>query len=252
LATTGQSKLAFVGHSEGATTMLTSLTTERAEWFKDRISIFVAIASVSRMDHMKSTLLRVLGSSSIPFNIIKSLGIKEWFDPNILWTTLFNHICNYVIQICEFNMMTISDGKPSVNDRDAFRIYMGHFPGGLSVKTLDHELQMYNAEKFQYYDYGTEGNMEKYGTKTPPEIALENINDFTIAMMVGDSDLIGDVIDNEWLRDKLGRNVVFYKVYDYGNSSFYVAKQIEEYLEDLVGLLKKYTSSSFLKTKVND
>merc|ERR1711957_117587 len=132
-------------------------------------------------------------------------------------------------EICQFNMYLITDGKPSVNDRMAFRNYMGHFPGGLSVKILDHELQIYRAERFQYFDYGVEQNLETYGSEQAPIIPVNEIDGIKIAMMIGDSDLLGNVEDNVWLRKQLGDNVLFYKVYDFGNSSFYIAKEIELY-----------------------
>lgn len=243
---TGKSKIAFIGHSTGATTMLTSLTLEQAQWFKDRISVFVALAPISRMDHMKSTLLRILGVSDIPIKIVQLLGIHEWFNENIIATTLFQHVCNYLPQICEFNFKLISEGDPSVNNRDALRIYLGHFPGGLSVKLLAHELQMYRAAKFQKYDYGTEENMKKYGTKQPPEYDLSKISGIPVAMMVGTSDLLGDVEDNRWLRDQLEDNVMFYKEYNYGGTSFYIAKDMG-YLEEVTSILSQYTNVSSRK-----
>lgn len=233
--------MAFVGHSEGATTLFTALTTNEADWFKERISIFAALATVSRLDNLQSTLLKVLGANDLALNIVKFFGIREWFYPNIYTRTLFVNICNYLPQICEFNLKTISDGDPSVNDRDVLRIYLGHFPGGLSVKTLDHELQIYKAKRFQQYDYGTQQNMEKYGSDTPPLIPVEKIYGIPIAMMAGTSDLLGDVKDNEWLRDQLGSDVIFYKTYDYGCSSFYIGKDMR-YLEDLTNVLKQYTN----------
>jgi pimeloyl-ACP methyl ester carboxylesterase len=252
LEKTGQSKLAFIGHSEGASTMIAALTTQEAEWFKQRVSILIALAPVSRMENMKSTLLRVLGANDFAIGLVRFFGVKEWFYPNIYTRTLFNNICNYVPQICEFNLKYITDGDPTLNDRNSFRIYMGHFPGGLSVRTLDHELQIFRAKRYQYYDFGKDGNLEKYGTETPPEIEVSKIQGMPIAMLIGDQDLLGDVKDNEWLRDRLGRNVVFYKVYNLGNSSFYVAKDIETYLKDVVDLLRKYTNKSFLKSQMDN
>jgi pimeloyl-ACP methyl ester carboxylesterase len=242
LSKTGHSKLAFVGHSEGSTTMLTSLTTNDAQWFKDRISIFIAVAPVARLENMKTTWLRILGASDLPIALVKLFGIKEWFAPTFFARAKFQFLCNYIPEVCQFNMWLITDGKPLVNDRDSFRNYMGHFPGGLSVKILDHELQIYRDERFQYFDYGTEENLEKYGTEVAPIIPVEKINGVKIAMMIGESDLLGNVVDNEWLRQQLGSNIVSYKIYDYGNSSFYVAKEIELYLKDMVELLRKYAS----------
>jgi hypothetical protein len=237
LSVTGQGKIAFIGHSEGFTTMLAALTTVEADWFKDRVSVVVGLAPVSKLGNIGTGLLKVLGSTDFAIGIVKFFGIHEWFYPNVYTNTLFYYICDPFPQICEFNLKYITDGDPSVNDRSVLRIYLGHFPGGLSVKTLDHELQLYKADKFQLFDYGTKGNMIEYGAETPPQIPVNSIKDIPIAMFVGTSDLLGDVKDNRWLRDQLGANIKFYKEYEYGCSSFYIAKDMS-YLEDLVVTLK--------------
>lgn len=237
---TGQDKIIFVGHSEGFTTMITALSTEEAEWYKQRVSLVVGLAPVSRLDNIGTGLLRVLGANGLSIGLVKLFGINEWFAPTF-WNNLkFVYACDYFPIICESSLKYISDGDPSVNDRALLRIYMGHFPGGLSVKTLDHELQIYQAKKFQYYDFGTKGNLEHYGTETAPEIPLHKVDGMPIAMFVGNSDLLGDVKDNEWLREQLGSNVIHYQVYDYGCSTFYIGKDMV-YLEDLVRVMRPYS-----------
>jgi hypothetical protein len=237
---TGQDKIIFVGHSEGFTTMLTALTTNEADWFKQRVSLLVGLAPVSRLNDIGTGLLKFLGANNLAIGLVKLLGIKEWFYPNIYTNTLFVNICNYAPIICETNLKYITDGDPTVNDREILRIYLGHFPGGLSVQTLDHELQMYQAQRFQYFDYGKKENLEKYGTETPPEIPVNKINGMPIAMFVGNSDLLGDVKDNQWLKEQLGTNVIHYKEYDYGCATFYIGKDMS-YLEDLVNVMRPYS-----------
>lgn len=236
---TKQDKLSFIGHSEGFTTMISALTTEEAQWVKDRVNVVIGLAPVAKFEYLKSTLLRVLGVNNLSIDLVKLFGIREWFYPNIYTRTLFVNICNYLPQICEFNLKYITDGDPSVNDRSVLRIYLGHFPGGLSVKLLEHELQLYRSKNFQRFDYGKEENRQKYGTDTPPEIPVQDISGIPIAMMVGKSDLLGSVEDNRWLKEQLGNNIVFYKEYDYGCSSFYIAKDMS-YLDEVADLLYKY------------
>lgn len=236
---TGKSKLAFVGQAESFATMLTALTTDEQKWFKDRVSFLVGVSPISKMDNLKSPLLRFLGITDIPLNIVKLLGYKEWFGESFSSWFKFQFVCNYFPVVCERSLERNSDGDSSVNDRDALRVYFGHFPGGLSVKILEHELQLYNQAKFQYFDYGKKKNLEEYGTETPPQIPVHEIKGMPMAMMVGSSDLLGSVKDNEWLRDQLGDNIKSFKIYDYGRTSWYIAKDMQ-YLDDLDVLLKKY------------
>jgi hypothetical protein len=239
LSKTGKSKVAFIGQAESFATMLTALTTEEEQWFKDRVSFLVGLAPISRLDHIKTPLLKFLGISDIPLNIVKLLGYKEWFGDTWSSRFKFHFLCNYIPAICERSLRMNTDGDPSVNDRDVLRVYMGHFPGGLSVKILEHELQLYRSGKFAYFDYGNEKNLEIYGSEEPAEIPVGEISGLPMAMFVGNSDLLGSVADNEWLRDQLGDNVKFFKVYDMGRASFYIAKDMK-YLYDLDAVLKQY------------
>lgn len=99
----------------------------------------------------------------------------------------------------------MSEGNTSVNDLESMRVYFGHYPAGISVKTLEHTLQTYQAKKFQYFDYGVEENKKRYQSENPPEINLKAINGMKIGLFVGSYDLFGDLEDNEWLRDNLGK-----------------------------------------------
>ena len=232
--------------------MLYSLTTEDAEWFKERISLIIGLAPVARLDNIETTLLKILGSSNAAINLVKMFGKKEWFSENLWTKSFFQKLCSKFPKISETNMKFITDGDPDVNDREVFKLYMRHFPGGLSVKLLEHELQIYRAQRFQLFDYGKDKNKEIYGEEIPPIIPVEKITGISIAMMVGNSDLLGDVKDNEWLRDQIQQNIVSYKVYDYGCSSFYNAKDMC-YLDEMKSLLSQFSEPKIKKdvTSVN-
>jgi len=223
--------------------MLTALTTDQAHWIKEKVSILIGLAPISRLDNIGTGLLKTLGYSDFAIGLVRFAGIKEWFGNTLYTRTLFNKICDPFPQVCEFNLKYITDGDPSVNDRNVLRTYMGHFPGGLSVMTLEHELQLYRQKKFQYFDYGKKKNIQEYGEENAPEILVKDIKNMPIALLVGDSDLLGDVKDNQWLRDTLGDNIKFYKEYSMGCASFYIGKDMS-YLEDVHDILKKYTQTA--------
>ena len=49
----------------------------------------------------------------------------------------------------------VADKDPNINDPTATKVYLGHFPSGMSLKQALHFTQMVLAEKFQRYDYET-------------------------------------------------------------------------------------------------
>ena len=54
--------------------------------------------------------------------------------------------------------------------------YLDHLPAGSSTEPIVHyaQLTLYENE-FKRFDYGIEGNMEHYGTTTPPEYDLSKV-----------------------------------------------------------------------------
>ncbi len=87
-------------------------------------------------------------------------------------------------------------------------VYLGHFPSGTSLRTLEHYGQLNVSGKFQYYDYNFQSqnkadNWEKYHQESPPEIDLTKISRVPIAMYIGKGDLLATVDDCNWARTQL-------------------------------------------------
>mmetsp|Transcript_18890 Transcript_18890/g.16737 ORF Transcript_18890/g.16737 Transcript_18890/m.16737 type:complete len:387 (+) Transcript_18890:34-1194(+) len=235
---TGQNKISVIAHSEATATFWTAMS-ENPKWYEERVNLLAALGPVSKLDNIKTVLLKTLGANGLAIGLIKLLGIQEFFSPNFSNQLWFKHTCGIFPQFCEFSTSIISDGDTSVDDLAAMRVYYGHYPAGISVKSLDHTLQIYRSKRFQYYDYGKAENAKKYGTETPPLIDLSNISGVPISMFVGTTDLLGDPEDNLWLKQQLGNNVVQHRVYDYGHITFFIGKEVG-YLQDLVNDLRRY------------
>ena len=48
-------------------------------------------------------------------------------------------------------------------------------PCGISLKQFIHGLQMWDSGDFRRYDFGTEGNLEKYGQERPPHYNVSRV-----------------------------------------------------------------------------
>lgn len=54
--------------------------------------------------------------------------------------------------------------------------YLDHLPAGSSTQTFVHYAQLYlNKDNFVRYDYGEEGNIDHYGTPSPPAFDLTKV-----------------------------------------------------------------------------
>lgn len=56
-------------------------------------------------------------------------------------------------------------------------VIFGHTPAGTSTKTVVHYAQeIHEGGNFQYFDYGPEENLKRYGQEKPLQYNLENIS----------------------------------------------------------------------------
>ena len=96
------------------------------------------------------------------------------------------------------------DAEPSKCSELGLHNVGGHYEAGTSVRCLTHYRQIYEAKRFQYFDYEkAEKNREAYGQDGPPEIDLQAFSDMPIGMFFGKTDLFVSPGDYNWLKDEL-------------------------------------------------
>jgi pimeloyl-ACP methyl ester carboxylesterase len=224
---TGYKKVAYVGHSQGTSQMFTAMA-EFPEWAQERISLFIALGPVARLDNSKSMLLSLLADvKGLLVTTMKTLGMHEVFPANYLTTTAMKAVCGTFPILCKGVNILFADMNPFEDDSALFGTYMGHNPSGTSLVALHHFAQVMKAKKFQHYDYGKKGNQEHYGQNSPPEIPLAASNGrVPTALFVGKNDELGDVKDNEWIASVIPDSITHHKVYAYGHLSFFVGKDM--------------------------
>lgn len=126
---TGQYKVAYFGHSQGTTSMFSALASNEEYW-KERISIFIAYAPVLRPN--ENNRLFDLGAKNSA-KLEKTLGkasIWELFGNN--WTE-YSKIIRVLIP--GFTNAVLSQFTfAEFNDHEAAQRFIGHFPHGSSVR----------------------------------------------------------------------------------------------------------------------
>ena len=96
-------------------------------------------------------------------------------------------------------------------------------------------------KRFEYYDYGREGNRKIYNQETPPPIPLENVTGFPIALFAGTEDKLAAIEDVRWLKEKLETqdSLIYYEEYKFGHLAFLIPNNLQIY-QDIVNLLKTF------------
>ena len=141
-------KVAYVGHSQGTTQFFVGMA-EEPDWFAERVSVFIALGPVARLDHSKSHLLKMI--STFKYAVVKAarlLGIHEMFPSNYLTRTGMTALCGNIPSLCLAGTALVASTYPLVDEKKAGGLYMSHFPSGTSLKALDHFAQVLNSKKF--------------------------------------------------------------------------------------------------------
>lgn len=81
---------------------------------------------------------------------------------------------------------------------DIFR----YIPAGASTKSVIHASQLMKTTRFQQFDYGIFGNLDKYRRFTPPTYSLSKVT-AKVAIWYGDNDWLSSTIDVDRLRREL-------------------------------------------------
>jgi hypothetical protein len=92
------------------------------------------------LSHCKSSLLTFFAEhDSFIIDTCETLGIYDIFPDNWIDDAVFQVLCGYIPEICDFGMWLIVDEDPSLDDDTRSEDYLGgHFPSGTGLYTLVH------------------------------------------------------------------------------------------------------------------
>ena len=235
-------KIIYFGHSQGTSLMFSGLT-QKFDFYKQNIKLFVALAPVVRLANIGSTFLSILSKISI-HKLVKKIKIYEMGPSNKITTNLMNFMENYASNLTNFFINLCADSKSKeCNDQNALAVYLKHSPCGCSLKCLIHYVQIIKNKKFIYYDYRKEANFAMYHQIEPPEYDLSIIKDFPIMLIGGEMDKLGTPEDIRWLNAELAKNdnVIYYKILpNMGHLSFMVAKDFSWFDEPFQIIMNNY------------
>ncbi|KAL1505736.1 hypothetical protein ABEB36_005230 [Hypothenemus hampei] len=235
-------EIIYIGHSMGTTIsyVLASTLPQVAK----NLKVIISLAPTVYMTHLQSPVRYLAPFASDLAWITKYLGIKQFAPTNKL-LILLSYQCekSYGKAICRNLLYALGGFNQAETNMTMLPKITSHDPAGASTKTLLHYAQEIRDDgKFQQYDYGTEGNLEKYGTPTPPEYNLTNVKR-PVYLVYAAADILTSYIDVERLAKNLTTLVGMYKVpsKNFGHVDFifgihafeYVYKPVVQFLHNL-------------------
>lgn len=204
LTTSGQQKLHYIGWSGSTNAFLALGSTIPSYMSKIQSAHLLSPASyythafapafraISPLPGMLGELFRVLGAGEF---LPDSPFVRTFTAPCLKNTTLTDIACTNVLFLFAGYGSTQLD--PSQMDQ-IFR----YMPAGVSTKACIHVAQLTATTKYRQYDYGFFGNLLNYGSFSPPEYKLSQVN-APVALWSGDSDWLSSPIDANRLASAL-------------------------------------------------
>lgn len=130
--------------------------------------------------------------------------------------------------------------NPKTDDPKGMSALSNRYQMGLNIKSFKHYIQSARTGTVTYFDYGIQGNLETYGTETPPLIPFQDTNN-PVALLYSSQDYSSDQVDAEWYAEQIENELVFYQFYDFSHIAFIIGFDTLQYLDDLLEIYEAIT-----------
>ncbi|XP_076684092.1 lipase 3-like [Andrena cerasifolii] len=172
-----QEKILYVGHSQGTTAFFV-MASERVEQ-QAKIKAMFALAPATFMPRNTNPFIRLLAPFADNIGKLADLiGMYEFMPTDELMQSLAQLVCgNEAITkpLCEKMIVHFIGANERDLNLDLIPEVLRYDPAGASTRQFVHYAQLINSGKFQQYNHGLIDNLKKYGTISPPDYKLQNI-----------------------------------------------------------------------------
>lgn len=213
LNTTQQTKLYYVGHSQG-TLILFALLSEKPEYNK-KIQLFSALGPVTNVTYMTSPVRLLAPFAQDAQLLFDMFGEYDFLPSNWFIRFLADTMCKYHVSrlLCEDVIFLVDGTDTHELNMTRLPVFVSHTPAGTSVKNMVHFAQLVREKRFQKYDYGRSKNIEVYGQETPPEYNVSRVT-APVGLFWSENDWFADPKDVRQLSERLPALTLNYKVPD--------------------------------------
>jgi len=198
---TNKTKVIYIGHSQGSTTMFALLASKPQ--YNEKISIFVALAPVTYFSHNQSPEFQ--GLSNFEPLLAEFYG-SEFMPRTSIETLLFFVTCTLPTEELCADFTFFLYGYSIHIDPNRLPVYLCHSPVGYAWGQLLQYLQHSVVDKFQKYDFGSITNQQEYGQSSPPQYDLSNVS-APVALYHSDGDLLTNIVDVQKLISELVNSI---------------------------------------------
>ncbi|XP_037953470.1 lipase 3-like [Teleopsis dalmanni] len=241
---TGESKIHYVGHSQG-TTVFFVMTSTRPE-YNDKIKTAHMMAPPIFMGNCTDDLVVLLspyvGTPGVGANL---LGNQQFVPSNPFIQRILDTACGGDPTFPEYcqTLFLLWAGTEQVNLNVTLLPQVAEtHPAGISTNQGIHYIQESVSNHFRQFDHGPKKNLKRYGQEVPPDYNLQNI---VVDMYIyyGLADTSANAKDIQRLPEHLSNIKHFYEVPNptWGHLDFIFANQVKEEMNDkIINFCNKY------------
>ncbi|KAG1363928.1 triacylglycerol lipase 1 [Cocos nucifera] len=232
---TTNSKIFFVGHSQGTIMALAAFTMPNVVRMIESAAL---LCPISYLDHISSSfVLRAVGLHLD--QLLLTIGIHQLNFRSDMGIQILDSVCDGHMD-CN-NLLTAITGKNCCFNASRIDYYLEYEPHPSSTKNLNHLFQMIRTGTFAKYDYGWLRNVIHYGRLHPPAFDLAKIPDsLPIWMGYGGSDALADVADVRRTVNELRSKPKLFYIDKYGHIDFIMSVKAKD---DVYGNLIRFFRS---------
>ncbi|XP_062707252.1 lipase 3-like [Aedes albopictus] len=177
LARTGQQRLQYVGHSQGTTVFWVMMS--QHPYYNQRVKSAHLLAPAAYMHRTRSPYVIFLAAYLHTTELMLQMMGTYYFAPtdemdiqgginNCRDGAPFQQMCT----ITTFLMAGFNSQEVNYT---MLPVMHGHSPAGASSMQMIHHAQTVRSHIFRQYDHGPTQNMIRYGSLTPPNYNLNNV-----------------------------------------------------------------------------
>lgn len=254
LRLTGQTKVVYVGHSQGTTQMFAGLSDPASkDYLNSKVAKFVALAPVVYATQCNNKALKQFADNPLILDTCNLYGQYQLFPAGCSMDSgqaaFMEYLCTIANWMC-VQFLNGGDLDPVYDNTKRLPIFFAHSPNGASVRCFQHFAQMFyepkSDPKFHMFDFGRSENLKRYGQLAPPAYDFQNIK-IPITLFTGMQDTLGDPGDNSILFANLQTAGVATNIYRYnnwGHLTFVWGLNVQQFFQDLLREIRAAATES--------
>ncbi|KAG2633737.1 triacylglycerol lipase 1 isoform X1 [Panicum virgatum] len=222
--TVSQSKILYVGHSQGTIMGLAAFTNPK---IVKMISSAALLCPISYLDHISASFVLRAVAMHLDQMLI-TMGIHQLNFWSEMGVQILDALCDAERLDCN-EMLSSITGQNCCFNSSRIDYYLEYEPHPSSTKNLRHLFQMIRKGTFAKYDYGWVGNLARYGQLHPPPFHLSSIPEsLPLWMGYGGLDALADVTDVERTIKQLRSTPELLYIGDYGHIDFIMSVRAKD------------------------